>query len=422
MRFSKSRLFLFVGFLLIAVGIISNGWTVSQIALLAGIDLSAILTSSEFARLWVVSISFIVVGLPLILLRWRSRASIRIMLDVSVGFLLALVLLIGIDGGFYFLNSRQTETVSKPALSVQYSEPLIQPDEWLGYENRANLRVSVAIKQDSDLIADAIYSTDKYGRRITPVDNPDQRSNIVLFFGGSFTFGYGVNDDETLPYYLARLSPAHMPYNYGVNGYGPQQMLAKLEGDDFPGELTASQGIAIYSFIAPHVDRATGVMYVHNSNGHIMPFYTVDFNDQLVRRGTFVSGRPVTSLLYGLLGISQTAKFYNVKIPREIGNDHIRLTVRIIEEARDVFRRKFENGDFYVIIYPAHGGSQQMQAYLEEAGIKYLDYSDLIDKDRAGFWLPDGHPTAQTHRVVAERLVEDIGIGGAATGEIDETE
>ena len=76
---------------------------------------------------------------------------------------------------------------------------------------------------------------------------------------------------------------------------------------------------------------------------------------------------------------------------------------------------KFRSDDFYVLIHPGSGVmGRRMIPYFESAGIKYLDYSNLIDRAKKEFHLEEGdgaHPTALLYKIVAERLVKDIGIG-----------
>ena len=51
-----------------------------------------------------------------------------------------------------------------------------------------------------------------------------------------------------------------------------------------------------------------------------------------------------------------------------------------------------------------------MIPYFERAGVKYLDYSSLIDWPQKGFTLEDKrHPTAKGHRTVAAQLAQDLG-------------
>ena len=51
----------------------------------------------------------------------------------------------------------------------------------------------------------------------------------ILILGDSFTFGIGVSDNETYPYYMEKMSSGLEVLNFGVSGYGHDQMLLYLK-------------------------------------------------------------------------------------------------------------------------------------------------------------------------------------------------
>jgi hypothetical protein len=80
---------------------------------------------------------------------------------------------------------------------------------------------------DGEPIYDVDYSISPDGFRVTPGqdDNDPMRINV---FGGSFVFGQGLEDDETLPFHLAR-ELGRETKNFGFMGWGPHQALVILE-------------------------------------------------------------------------------------------------------------------------------------------------------------------------------------------------
>jgi hypothetical protein len=59
------------------------------------------------------------------------------------------------------------------------------------------------------------------------------------------------------------------------------------------------------------------------------------------------------------------------------------------------------------LIYPGLG-APELLPHLDAAGITYLDYSSLPDIYDKDFWLGEGHPSAKAHRIVAEKLVQEL--------------
>ncbi len=101
--------------------------------------------------------------------------------------------------------------------------------------------------------------------------------------------------------------------------------------------------------------------------------------DLLVRDGDFTSGSPILSLIYKLLDKSQIAQYFKIQFPLWITESHIRLTAKVIEDCRDAYSKNFGNDNFYVVISSgSYENNRRLIPYLEEAGIKYIDYSNLL--------------------------------------------
>jgi hypothetical protein len=85
--------------------------------------------------------------------------------------------------------------------------------------------------------------------------------NCVFFFGDSFMFGEGLNDQDTLPWIVQeRAGETWKTLNFGFHGYGPHQMLAAIEAGrvrraagDCPGER-----VVVMQYSEEHVGRALG--------------------------------------------------------------------------------------------------------------------------------------------------------------------
>ena len=85
---------------------------------------------------------------------------------------------------------------------------------------------------------------------------PDKKRILVL--GDSFTFGDEVADDKTYPYYLQQLLPGSQVLNFGICGYGHDQMLLyfKNEGVKYKPE------IVILGFAPSDLSRNMLVFYL----------------------------------------------------------------------------------------------------------------------------------------------------------------
>ena len=160
-------------------------------------------------------------------------------------------------------------------------------DDELGYGLTPwKRRVSSIKRSDKDggLIYNVTYQINALGFR-DAIHNGG--ASPVFFFGDSFTFGEGVDDDDTLPAQFSRIA-GRTVFNFGVHGYGPHQFLRMLEVDR-PEKLGVADkpALVVYTLLADHVDRAAG----RASWDREGPLYELS-PAGLVYRGSFRSHRP----------------------------------------------------------------------------------------------------------------------------------
>jgi hypothetical protein len=104
------------------------------------------------------------------------------------------------------------------------------PDDVLGTVPAKETRAHSKESRHGKVLYDVTYTIAANGLRIAPPTNTARLDGSVLFFGDSFTYGEGVQDDESMPYQVGMQSGGHYRiYNFGFHGYGPNQMLAAVE-------------------------------------------------------------------------------------------------------------------------------------------------------------------------------------------------
>jgi hypothetical protein len=301
-----------------------------------------------------------------------------------------------------------------PRVDAFVSHDYFQPDPVLGYGPLHGIRARARKRIDGQNLYDVEYAIDEAGRRVTPVESQEGRDRFLLFFGDSFTFGEGVQGDETLSAFVARRAARYVPYNYAFHGYGPNQLLAKLESDTLRQEVREPKGMAVYVFIGAHVSRAIGSMVVYTGWAHDAPYYALDGEGTPRRMGTFTTGRPWTSIAYALLGRSQVLSFLHLDLPLVVTDHHVELAARLIERSALLFHEQFGPQRFVAVAYPEQWPSEisrRLARALTRDGIEVLDYASLFEPHRADYFFPaDRHPKPEAHRAVAERLVADLGL------------
>lgn len=281
-------------------------------------------------------------------------------------------------------------------------------DNVLGSVNGPNVSIRHQLRQGKSYIFNVRYNTDQYGRRITPVENIKNRKKFIAYFGCSFIWGSCLSDNETVPYYVAKLAPKYMPYNYARGASGSNFLLALMENREIDKEMAQKEGIGIYVFINDHVERSAGDVS-YTASMPFMPFYEYK-NGDLVRNGSFLTGRPWTTALYRSLAVTYTFEKFNINWPLPEARE-FKFVCDLIEKSKNLFVKKFNKSEFYVLFHPAHSFySSEIIPCLVDKKIKYLNFSGLLDGiSGADYAIPyDGHPNASTNRMIAERLVREL--------------
>ena len=291
------------------------------------------------------------------------------------------------------------------------------PDATLGYA-LALSTVAQHRRTVGDVpIYDVIYRTDDRGRRETPTSAGTRPTSFVLFFGDSNTFGEGLSQTETIPYYAGAQAKSHRPYNYGVPGYGPAQLLALARLDRIRGEVLERDGYAVFLFIPAHVARVVGSSMVSTGWGRHFPYYEAPDHGDLINHGDFVHGRPFTTLAYFFWTKSHLVALFGLDLPVQHAARDYRLTAKILKESSRLLVQQLHLRGFVVVLAQAYTAAdlrviQGLREALAREGVTYLDYTMLLDTRDLQYRLSefDYHNSAKANRLIAARLVSDLGI------------
>ncbi len=277
-------------------------------------------------------------------------------------------------------------------------------DQLLGTALEPSRKVHSRLTIDNRLVWDVDYSTDPMGRRTTIHPEGSIPEKFAVFFGCSFLFGEGATDSETIPSQFSALAPSWRAYNYGVPGYGTQQMLAILESNRLKDQVSEKTGVAIYLYLPEvHEARVVGEMDVVNSFASEHPFYELDRDGQPTYRGSFRDGRPLTTGLYDVLGKSQLVRCLGLNFPKRT-QAHYELLGAMVAKSRRLFLEQFPEGRFIVAQFP--GTSHRLlQSVPELTPDDYPDLCTLFDPSAPEYhFVGDGHPTPLANRAVAEKI------------------
>ena len=286
-----------------------------------------------------------------------------------------------------------------------YTEDYFINDSNLGYKSKPSSRVNSIKIINQDTIYNVYYTTDDYSRRVNFPVNTDSLKYYAIFFGGSITFGEGINDNETFVSKFNLYNPDYYSYNYGFCGYGPNQMLAKLKDINFREEVKYNSGICVYTFIDEHIKRILGSMSIVSAWAEKTPYYKYDKTGNLVRKENFKDNRILKTAFFKIIGSSNLIKYFNIDIPGKLKPKHYKLAADIFKESYETYKEKFSNDNFYVVVFP--GSSNEMVKYLKNMNIKTIDLSGLYSKFQYRLNKLDLHPNKKGHEIFAKKL-QDI--------------
>jgi len=239
--------------------------------------------------------------------------------------------------------------------------------------------------------------------------SPGVRRIVVV--GDSFTFGYGVENDEIYTAVLERLLDGTEVVNLGVTGYGTDQQLLKL----------LDQGLAF------HPDQVLVGLFVgdvfRNARseqlGYAKPRFELD-GGELRLAGVPVPHRPPPPGLARRSALGRLLLGRGRELVEHLGfGDAWPLTEAIVGRMRDACAAA--GCGVRVVIIPKdqavygrglrrrlhHHATARLAALLERQGVAYLDLTPALAA-RAGderlYFEHDGHWTAAGHRVAAEAI------------------
>ncbi len=284
----------------------------------------------------------------------------------------------------------------------------IAPHAVLGYAPTPGYVAHQRRRHGDQRVYEVDYTIDEHGLRVAPPVAAGGGAECLLFFGGSFTFGEGLGDHETLPYQTGLLTGGrYRVYNFGYHGYGPHQMLAALESGLVDGVVACRPRMAIYQAIHDHASRAAGHKF-WDTHG---PRYEVAADGTAERRGHFDDGRtPWPAWLRTAL--LESAFFARVaRWHPEAGPEDYARFLAIVESARREVETRYPGCEFHVLLWDKAG--REMDEGLRAAEIPVHLVNEILpdrpdDRLRYQIHARERHPNAAAYAGIGRYLKAEI--------------
>jgi len=290
------------------------------------------------------------------------------------------------------------------------------PDPDLGYRLRPGDQVMAREASGEKVVFDVTYTIDANGYRVVPAA-PMAAPCRVLFFGDSFTFGWGLPDDQTIPNQFMMASKGrYSGYNLSISGYGPHQMLRLLETGRV--ERLIGEGpvhLVVYQGLHAHVARAAGrtswdlrgPRYALGGEGvtYVEPFHR-DASAALLR--LLLHNSEIFTFLHRFL--------LAVDLPRA---EDVPLYMAILKQTKREVERRYGQGAFVIVFWQTQDEVEEsgldLLSEFAKAGLDAIPVSRILpdlDTNRAAYAFPprDLHPNKIAAQQIAQFLAREAGV------------
>jgi hypothetical protein len=316
-----------------------------------------------------------------------------------------------------------------------YTPKLRVKDEILGWAPAKGMRTRATLFHHGRPVYDVTQTIDSNGLRISAPAGKAPPDGTVIFFGCSFTFGDGLQDDETLPYQVCTQSRGRWrAINFAFGSYGPHQMLAAIEDGRVRRVVDSRPRYAIYVAIIEHGARAGrqgqdgAPRYRLDPDGE--PRLNGHFHDE--GRAPGFLGSHVFRIIPGAapwlrwqLGKSS---IYRKTCTRNAATtlttlDDIHLSLAIVRKSRELLLEDYPGLEFHVIFWPTQftqcralhremlDGFRQLNMPVHRVEEILPGYDlEVPDRYQTRYVLApsDWHPNALANRLLAQYVVTKI--------------
>jgi len=343
----------------------------------------------------------------------RGRAANLLLATAS---LIALgVLLFAAEMAVRWANPRYLERISLDDLAYLHTYSPVY-----GWTPRPSFRYTLAGSETT------INRLGYRGREVAAARTPG-RTRVVML-GDSITFGYGVRDGETFSAVLEALDPRREVVNLGVQGYGTDQELLKLERE---GLAYAPDVVVLNVCLANDLLDNAAAKSIYDGV-YPKPYFRLEDGRLVMEAGHVALSPPRrlalllsqrSALFNGLLDLTRVdrARYQRELAGRqeaEPGEPAFAVTFALVRRMDEEVRAR--GARFVALLYPSLRDfirpSRRARRFLEAPELRGVDVVDMrprleargLTADTFSRYSLDGnlHLTAEGHRLAAAVILD----------------
>ena len=289
-------------------------------------------------------------------------------------------------------------------LNIERNDPIFnKPHKTLGWVPKEGSYEFQPFSEDGDKFE--INILDDGSRKVT--SKQINTKDDLIFLGGSITFGWGVNDNQTFASKLQDNINNYRIKNFSVGGYGTYQSFLRLE------EILSKSNdikVVVAIYVPHHSLRNIGdefwlrTLTKHSKRGSIeLPYVSIDDNQELVRH------KPISYIktpLIDKLAISNKLAKRIMKF-RLSGNEQNRylVTNEVFKEMNKITKEK----KIKLVIANISDDDKALNPYLETLITNKIDYFNCnIEATDNLIIKGDGHPNDLLHSKFSSCIYQNL--------------
>ena len=241
---------------------------------------------------------------------------------------------------------------------------------------------------------------------LRPVEYRDNTKKPLILFGCSYTYGFGLKENEIFSAKLADYTNRTV-YNRGKSGTGLPFVYYQLNDEQVLKELPKNPEYIIYTFIPDHIPRLTRfrswVMC-----GELVLRYKIS-------KGKLVVDEPLFPILHTFFTSIVIDEYIEAHKRKE---DENKLFLEIWKQSVEIMQKEFKDTKIVIVYYECPFDSPYL--YKDEiekmknvsSNIIFFDVKkeipDIMDRK---YWIEDNsHPSALAWDTIVPKLADRLGL------------
>lgn len=290
-------------------------------------------------------------------------------------------------------------------------------DKFLGYSLYPNMNLHAIARQNKKIIYDVNYKIDKNGLRYTPSSN-ENSNQCVMFFGCSFTFGEGLNDNETLPNQFGeKTHNKYKIYNFAYLGYGAHQMLSAIEHGVVDKKISGCKNtIIIYDGMPDHVLRLARKHFwnINDPKYELInneAVYKESSSNNKIKRPEIIKEIKRKSQIY--IYIDRWIINKNLEIDESEKSKYVKLYIAVLKKSKELAIQKY-NTHRFIILFWDFGEQYNLTHYdfpkkFRDNSLEFYMISDVLHGYSSKYFIKNEiHPNKLANEKIAEFLAKKL--------------